>query len=148
RRSRGGWDWGGLFAVDLRTTRVRRVKGLGNRDGGARTWVSQLLGSDANGQKVYVVLARERPATPREIGRLKARLRRLGMVVPTDPSGEGIEAQRGHHIHVDYQLSEYSVRRGRVRDIALLTRPFAQRDADHGTTPGCRPALTLAEAGA
>src|SRR5262249_44360841 len=61
RRSGGGWDWGGLFAVDLRTARVRRVKGLGNRDGGTGTWVSQLLGSDADGRKVHVILARERP---------------------------------------------------------------------------------------
>jgi hypothetical protein len=72
-----------------------------------------------------MVFARERLMTPREFGRLKARLKRQGLVVPAAPPGEAREAQRRGATRVDYLLSEYSVRARRVRDIALLTGGFA-----------------------
>ena len=65
-----------------------------------------------------MIFDRERPVTPQEFRRLKARFRREGIVVQAG-------AERRHATHVDYLVSRYSVRTERVRDIALLPGVFA-----------------------
>lgn len=81
--------------------------------------MSQLLGCAADGRTVYMTFARKRPSTPREFGRVKALAKRQGIVIP--PAG----AERRRGTHVDYLVAEYSVRTGRVRDVALLPAAFA-----------------------
>jgi hypothetical protein len=66
-----------------------------------------------------MILARKRPSTPREFGRVKALARWHGIVVPA------AAAERRRGTHVDYLVAEYSVRTGRVRDVARLPGVFA-----------------------
>jgi len=126
RRGKGrSWWWHGLLAVDLQTGRVRQLKGFTRPGARFRIWVSQLLGCDAAGRRVYMRLARERPMTPKQLARLKARLRRQGVRFAPAPPGKGTESERRKATHVDYLLAEYSLRTHHVRDIALLPSVFA-----------------------
>ena len=125
RRKARSWDWDGLFIVDLQTTRVRQLKGLARAGARFTVWVSQLLGCDAAGKRIYIVLARERPMTHGEFARLMARLRREGVRVLTAPKEKGTESERRKATHVDYFLAEYSLRARHVRDITLLPGVFA-----------------------